>query len=125
MSEMAGRSLSSRAMARSEAEIFSPVDTSASNSLALGVLDMLFARVTNSSVVFPMAETTMTMGVFLGYERVLSAMAWMRSVDPTDVPPNFCTMMSLFVMALILIDFWCSFNSICVVLLDKGFYALS
>jgi hypothetical protein len=73
-------------------EIRSPAVKSMSISRGCDFSETLWARSRRSSVVSPIAETTTTRSV--PARRVLtmrSATFWMRSGEPTEVPPYFWT----------------------------------
>ena len=70
----------------------SPLASSMSISRWVGAEVMALARPVNSSVVWPMAETTTTTSCPSSRQRpIRSATALMRSTLPTEVPPNFWT----------------------------------
>ena len=74
--------------------IRSPAVSSMSSSRGSGMGAISEAIANSSSVVCPMAETTTTTSLPASRAATTrSATAWIRSTDPTEVPPYFCTMM--------------------------------
>ena len=79
-------------MDNKDADIISPVDMRASNSLLSGDLLISLAIFIKSSVVSPMAETTTTiLGFFFFLSTNLLAISLILSVLDTELPPYFCT----------------------------------
>ena len=90
--DTAGISIVSKAMAISATDTCSPVVSSISSSRLGGSGLISFAFAISSSVVFPIAErTTITSLPFLKSSAHLLATLKMRSLFPTEVPPNFFT----------------------------------
>jgi len=90
--EMAGQPIDSRHMASKVIEIRSPAVRSISNSRREGARATRWARRINSSVCWPMAETTTTMGSPEARRaRTRRATAMMWAGLSTEVPPNFRT----------------------------------
>ena len=76
--------------------IRSPAVSSMSISRGSGTSAICSAIAVRSSVVSPMADTTtMTSSPPSRARTTRSATAWIRSTDPTDVPPNFITTMGM------------------------------
>ena len=77
-------------MDTSAIEIRSPAVRSMSISRGWDRVETLRARPINSSVASPIAETTTTNSAPPRRVRTMrSATCWMRSGDPTEVPPYF------------------------------------
>ena len=82
-------------METKEALTCSPVETNASNSLLLGSVPKDLAKSIKRFVSPLIAETTTTGEASLHAVLIKSATADILSVDPTDVPPNFNTIVSI------------------------------
>ena len=90
--EIAGTPSSCRAIDSKAIDTCSPVASSMSISRWGGLLLMALALAVSSSVVCPMADTTITSSCPSSLQAAMRrATAWMRSTLPTEVPPNFCT----------------------------------
>ena len=88
------------AMANRATLACSPVASSMSISRGSGMGCMAWARPMSRSVSPDMADSTTTMRLpwrWLASTR--RATAWILSVEPTEVPPNFCTMSAMVVFA--------------------------
>ena len=82
-------------METKEALTCSPVETSASNSLLFGSVPKDLAKSINRFVSQLIAETTTTGDASLHAVFIKSATADILSVEPTEVPPNFNTIVSI------------------------------
>ena len=79
-----------RAMASRAIDTCSPVASSMSISRWGGLAVMAEARPVSSSVVWPMADTTITRSFPSSRQRAMRwATAWIRATSATEVPPNF------------------------------------
>ncbi len=84
------------AMAMSAIETCSPVVSSMSISRLGGWGAISRARAISVSVVFPMAETTMTTCLPSIFARIARRAArWILAASATLVPPNFCTISAM------------------------------
>ena len=82
-------------MATNDALTISPVETSASNSLLFGSEPKDLAKSIRRFVSPLMAETTTTGDASSVADLIKFATAVILSVDPTEVPPNFNTIVSI------------------------------
>jgi hypothetical protein len=82
-------------METKEALTCSPVETNASNSLLLGSFPKDLAKSIRRFVSPLIAETTTTGEASSHAVLIKSATADILSVDPTEVPPNFNTIVSI------------------------------
>ena len=88
--ETAGTPWAWRAMASRAIDTCSPVASSMSISRWGGLLLIARARPVSSSVVWPMADTTITRSWPASRLAAMRrATAWIRSTSATEVPPNF------------------------------------
>ena len=83
-------------METNDALTCSPVETNASNSLLLGSMPKDLAKVISRLVSPLIAETTTTGDASSHAVLIKFATADIRSVEPTEVPPNFNTIVSIF-----------------------------
>ena len=75
-------------------EMRSPAESSMSSSRRAGSSERLLASSSNSSVVWPMAETTATIDVPDSWALAMrAATCRMLSTSAIEEPPNFCTTM--------------------------------
>ena len=88
--DTAGTPCSCRAIESRAIATCSPVASSMSISRWGGLLVMARASPVSSSVVWPMADTTITRSLPSSRLRAMRrATAWMRGTSATEVPPNF------------------------------------
>ena len=82
-------------MATNDALTISPVETSASNSLLFGSVPKDLAKSISRFVSPLIADTTTTGDASSEANLIKFATAFILSVEPTEVPPNFNTIVSI------------------------------